>query len=327
VIVDATQLTVVKTDGYNSIVAGQPTTYTITVTNNGTETVTNVVVTDPFTTASPNGFVPGSISWTCNASGGAGCTNPNGVGDINETIASMPAGSQVIFTVTATLNPDADGATPIANTAQINPPGGPTSTDTNGVIFDPPTGVKSGVTIDATHIRWTMTWFNTGAPQTVTITDTLEANQTFAGNLTCQTFGTSTQTDCSQNGNVITWSGTIGTGNENRIEIAFDVQVPGDGNYTNTAVLTSSGTNLNVTASNSVTVTNGTGESIPPTGTPAPTVTPQPGVTPTPDVIPGAGNGPGLMEFVGMLLLAALAFALPIVGWVVYGRMRGKKAG
>jgi uncharacterized repeat protein (TIGR01451 family) len=125
----------------------------------------------------------------------------------------------------------------VTNQAEVVP--GVIARDVNGVIFDPPSGTKVGVVINGTIIRWTMVWLNTGGQQSATVTDTLQANQTFIGNLTCPAFGTSTTATCVYTAatNTITWTGSIGTGQPNRVEITFDVSVPGDGGYTNVGTI------------------------------------------------------------------------------------------
>lgn len=85
-----------------------------------------------------------------------------------------------------------------------------------------------------------MSWANNGEAQTATVTDALPTNQSFNGNLVCTAFGTSITTSCDYNpiAHAVTWSGTIAQGNANRVEIAFEVVVPGPGTYQNTASLT-----------------------------------------------------------------------------------------
>lgn len=97
-------LRVNKTNGVNSLVAGQSTTYTITVSNLGPASGNGTTVTDPVT--------PGlqCTTLSCSASGGAACPSPpldaatlQGAG---YPIPTLPAGGSVDFllgcTVTAT---------------------------------------------------------------------------------------------------------------------------------------------------------------------------------------------------------------------------------
>jgi hypothetical protein len=87
-----------------------------------------------------------------------------------------------------------------------------------------------------------MTWINNGvAAQDATVTDPIPAGQTFADALACQPFGVSTTSPglCQYNPgtNAVSWTGNIGPGNANRVEIAFNVTVPGPGAYNNVGVM------------------------------------------------------------------------------------------
>ncbi|MDQ7027569.1 MAG: hypothetical protein Q9P44_18650, partial [Anaerolineae bacterium] len=208
---------------------------------------------DNIPTADPDGFDPTSITWTCTASAGASCisgqpagTGDTGTGAIN-TFIDVPRDEQIVYMLTATLRPNYSQPT-VTNTAALET--GESASDTNGIISDPPTGTKVGVVIGGTRIRWTMTWLNTGGAQAATISDTLRPGQTFIGNLGCTAVGTSTTTSCLYDAptNTVTWQGTIGTGNANRVEIAFDVSVSGDGNYNNVASINMGGQAASTTA-------------------------------------------------------------------------------
>jgi len=289
-------VSITKTDGKNSIVVGQSTTYTITIQYSGLTGITRVLDD----VVSPAGaFTPASVTWTCDANLQASCITGQPLGtDITTPTAGLMVGQsidlqqggQLVYKLTGTLRPDYDTAFPgipnVVNTVSLD--SGEKDFDDNGVIFDPPFGVKSGVAINANTIRWTMVWFNTGLPQAVSINDVLDPGQTNPTNLVCTGFGTTTKvTDvppaiCEvQGGNTIFWSGTLGDGttsanrSANRLQIVFDVTVPGPGNYRNLAALTPT-TPLpgspSITARNIVTI-------------------PGPGVTPPTDE-PGT-SGPG----------------------------------
>ena len=87
-----------------TVTAGQPISYTITVTNSGPSDAAKITTTDNF---------PGVTiaSWTCTASGGATCVTKSGTGHINNN-AVMPAGSQVVY--------QASGSVVSATTGSIN---------------------------------------------------------------------------------------------------------------------------------------------------------------------------------------------------------------
>ncbi|HOB67524.1 hypothetical protein [Ottowia sp.] len=88
--------------------------YTVAVLNTSAVAVTNVAVSDPV----PAGIVA-SQTWTC-AGTGAACPAASGSGAITDTIASMPAGSSVTYTITATA---ASTLPPqVTNTVTVTPP-------------------------------------------------------------------------------------------------------------------------------------------------------------------------------------------------------------
>src|SRR5439155_13534135 len=83
------------------------------VTNAGTSTVTGAMVTDVFPPTL------GTPTYTVTSTGGAtGFITPS-MGNISDTV-TMPAGSTITYTVTATVSGNATGA--ISNTATVTPP-------------------------------------------------------------------------------------------------------------------------------------------------------------------------------------------------------------
>lgn len=99
--------------GPAAAISGQSISYTITLRNDGPADGAGSVFTDP---------VPlsiGNVSWSCVASAGAVCPNASGSGNnISQTIAVLPVGGQLIYTITGTIAP---GVTQIVNTATITP--------------------------------------------------------------------------------------------------------------------------------------------------------------------------------------------------------------
>jgi uncharacterized repeat protein (TIGR01451 family) len=91
------QLLIQKSANAASSTPGGTLVYTIAVSNVGTAAVANAVVSDPM----PPGI--SSYAWTCAAAGGAICPNASGSGAIAETIANLPAGGAIVYTVTAQL--------------------------------------------------------------------------------------------------------------------------------------------------------------------------------------------------------------------------------
>ena len=106
-------LSVTKTDGFDTVIAGTPDTYTITVTNGGPTDVTGAGVTDTF----PAAFT--GVTWTCTPAAGSSCGTAAGSGDIVTTV-DLPAGGSVTFTATGTVAPTAAGT--LTNTATVTPP-------------------------------------------------------------------------------------------------------------------------------------------------------------------------------------------------------------
>ena len=110
-----TDLHITNTNGVNGVVAGLPTTYTITVTNPlGPSDASGATVTDTFP-ATLTG-----VTWTCAGTGGGTCVAA-GSGDIN-TPVTVPVGASVVFTATGTVDPAATGE--LVNSAQVLPPAG-----------------------------------------------------------------------------------------------------------------------------------------------------------------------------------------------------------
>ncbi|MEO0562026.1 MAG: GEVED domain-containing protein, partial [Chloroflexota bacterium] len=287
-------LSISKTDGQNSVVAGQTTTYTITIQNSGVNERNDVRFVDDIPVAdgaNRDGLVGGTISWTCTATNGASCVNradpvndppvtsgngtvaaEAGVGnfEIDERI-DLPPGGVIVYEITGQLDSQAGqtGGTNFVNTASLPQEVPPIeASDDNGIIFDPPSGVKTGTVQDNNVIRWTMIWYNTGTTQPgVTIEDTLRANQTLAANdadvnLQCTNNtpgGTTGGCTISADRSTITWNGTMANSSvadpTDAVIISFNVLVPGAGTYENIATLTGfPAPNTVVTAASVVTI-------------------------------------------------------------------------
>ncbi|WP_156863836.1 beta strand repeat-containing protein [Casimicrobium huifangae] len=82
--------------GPATVLPGGQVRYTIVAINNGPAAANGAVITDTFPTA-----VSG-LSWTCAAAYGATCGVASGVGNLNLTLPSFPAGGQVTITATGT---------------------------------------------------------------------------------------------------------------------------------------------------------------------------------------------------------------------------------
>ncbi len=133
-------LSITKTDGATTYKPGTDVTYTITVTNNGTETVTGAKVRDPL----PEGIT--KASWTC-----ATCKEPV-PGALSETV-TLNAGASTTYTVVLSVPSTFIGK--LANTATVDLPAGMvdatpdnnTATDTNQQAAAAPTGTATPVPV------------------------------------------------------------------------------------------------------------------------------------------------------------------------------------
>jgi uncharacterized repeat protein (TIGR01451 family) len=116
-----TDLSITKTNGVTSSVAGERTTYTIVATNHGTDVVAGATVTDTVPAALTG------VTWTCTASAGSSCGTARGRGDLSVIVTLAPGGT-VTCSVTGIIDPAATGT--LANTASITPPSGLTNAST-----------------------------------------------------------------------------------------------------------------------------------------------------------------------------------------------------
>ena len=97
------------TDGTTTVVPGTSNTYTITVTNNGPDTVTSLTLTDtiPAALLNPN-FAPSVGAYDTNTGVWSGL--------------SLASGDNVSMTLTGTIDPAATGS--LSNTVTVAPPSG-----------------------------------------------------------------------------------------------------------------------------------------------------------------------------------------------------------
>jgi uncharacterized repeat protein (TIGR01451 family) len=101
------------------VAAGQPVTFTITVTNGGPADASGVAVDD--------GLAPAAAGfrWTCSASGPRSrCAAASGTGSISTTSAYIAAGGAVTYTLTGEFPANTSGQ--VTNSARIVPPPGTT---------------------------------------------------------------------------------------------------------------------------------------------------------------------------------------------------------
>ncbi len=143
----AAEIAVTKSNGVNSVEEGVPTTYTITVTNNGPENITGLRVVDDVNTVTFDDSV-NETSWTCAVAGASVCSASAGVGDLalagTPLLLDLTAGDVATITLTTRVRAGQEG--PVSNTASVVIPAGwgdavpanntATDTDTSGLFAD-----------------------------------------------------------------------------------------------------------------------------------------------------------------------------------------------
>ena len=204
----SSDLSVTKTDGVASVVAGGALTYTIVASNAGPSDAVGSTVADAFPAAL-------TCSWTCAGSGGT-CT-ASGSGNINDVV-NLPVGSSVTYTASCTVAPGTANGTVISNTANVAVAGGSTdptpgnnsATDTTTVIAGSGvTGTKTvaGSTIPGGAIVYTIVLNNAGpGPQADNPGD--ELIDVLPSQVTFDSASASSGTVANV-GNTVTWNGAI----------------------------------------------------------------------------------------------------------------------
>ncbi|WP_159451776.1 beta strand repeat-containing protein, partial [Pedobacter africanus] len=240
---------VVKTAG--TAVAGQPLTYTISLTNNGPATLQaadNITVTD----ALPNGFE--NPVYTA-SSGNFSSTTGNWTG------LTLASGQSVSLSISGTVAATASGS--LSNTAVVNGPADtsdPVNTNnsstvvsTIGRVMDLGLSKTASAAVAGQPLVYTITVTNNGSSSllptdNITITDALPAG--FTGAVYAATKGSFT----SSNGN---WTGlNLGTGQSASLTITGTLSATATGSISNTASVTGpAGSADPNTANNSSTVT------------------------------------------------------------------------
>src|SRR5262249_30468932 len=113
-VIPAADLAVTIDDGKTSVVPGTSDTYTITVTNNGPDTVSSVTLADPLPAGTLNATFAPSV----------------GAYDVGSGVwsgLSLTSGNSVSMTLGVTINPSATGS--FSNTVTVAPPAGVTDTN------------------------------------------------------------------------------------------------------------------------------------------------------------------------------------------------------
>lgn len=186
--VGAPVIGVTKTANLAELSAGAPVQYTVGISNSGGADAGQTVLVD----AVPPGIT--SFAWTCAQTGGAVCPATTGAGALNQTIAAIPVGASLVYTINAQVSPNPPAS--ISNSAVVTPPGGATCLPASCVAtltlpvatqvvplpevvvnkrFDGTAGV---LLLPGQAVAWTITASNTGAATgaTLTLVDSLPAN-------------------------------------------------------------------------------------------------------------------------------------------------------
>jgi len=210
----AANLSLTKTVDKASPGIGQTVTFTVTLTNGGPSTATNVSVHDA---------LPAGLSFV-DATTSPGTSYNSGTG--TWTVPSLANGSSVTLVIRATV----DTVGVLANTAEVTASDqyDPNSTPNNhnpdeddqasvsvAAIFDPPSGKKVLNKVNLPELEWRMVWINSGnnAAINVQVADPIPTGTTYVANsLTCEPRGSSSTTTCTFDSinNRIFWQGFIG---------------------------------------------------------------------------------------------------------------------
>ena len=227
------------------MVAGLPTTYTITITNPlGPSDAIGATVTDAFPVTLTG------VTWTCTGTGGGACP-PSGSGDIT-TPVTVPVGATVVFTATGTVNPAATGV--LVNSARVLPPAGHANRTSAIATDSDAIGTEADVAITKTgpatilagdDLVYTITVTNTGPSDAagVVVSDATPTGLVFVSN----TGDCTTAFPCAL--------GTLSPGAIRTINATFAVPItyPGAGPIVNVASVSAT-TPDDVAANNTATV-------------------------------------------------------------------------
>lgn len=218
-------LDVTLTNGQTTSVPGIMTTYTLTVRNLGPGNATGARVIDT---------LPGAltgVTWTC-APSGAGTCPASGAGNIN-AIVNIPAGQEVVFSITGTVNPAATG-TLVNQASAFSPPVINDPNLLNNLAIDTDTlspRADLSIAISATptpvdedaNITWTIDVNNAGESTATTV----RVNFTLPAPTLFQSAG-GTGWACSRAGSAITCTrGSLAPGAAPPISIVANVTLEG----------------------------------------------------------------------------------------------------
>jgi uncharacterized repeat protein (TIGR01451 family) len=234
VAVNATDLALAKSAAEGTAVAGQPFTYTLTITNNGPLTATQVVITDALSGGATFNSVVASTS---------SLTYSLGITQATFTVTNIAPNT--VFTIVYTVLPPVNGGV-FSNTAVISA-STPTDPDSgNDIAGGGPVTATANADLEIAKsaspnpvepggvVTYTLTVTNNGpsTAQFITVTDVISGGS-FGG-----VVGTSPGVTTSTSADSITF--TVGSLNANSvITMVYTATAPSLGVMTNTAVVTS----------------------------------------------------------------------------------------
>ena len=240
-------LAITKTDSIDPAIAGSPLSYTITVTNDGPSTATNVALTDT---------LPAGVAFTSATSSQGTVTHTAGV--VSGSLGTLAPGASATVTLLVGVNSATRGS--ISNTATVtatqtdSDPTNNSATQTtaiNGRVDVAITKVDSADPVVAGGaLSYTIIVTNNG-PSTATnvvVTDSLPSSLIYVS-------GNSSVGTVTNAGNAVTATiGTLASGASATITVNTTVATGTTGTITNTATVTQTETDSN-TANNSATQT------------------------------------------------------------------------
>ncbi|TMC76013.1 MAG: DUF11 domain-containing protein [Chloroflexi bacterium] len=184
-------LSVTKADDVDPVTAGNNLTYTLVVNNPGPSDAQSVLVSDP---------IPANTTFVSLAQNGGPaftCSTPavGGTGTVNCSIATLPAGMSVTFTLIVKVDATTADGTVLSNTVTVTStttdpvPGNNSATETTKVKNVPAPSADLSVTkadspdpvAAGANLTYTLTITNAGPSdaQSVSVSDPIPANTTF----------------------------------------------------------------------------------------------------------------------------------------------------
>jgi uncharacterized repeat protein (TIGR01451 family) len=225
-------LSITKSDGVSSVVAGGSTTYTIVAHNAGPNSLSGVSVTDTF----PSGLV---CTWTCAGAAGGTCA-ASGSGSIGDS-TNLPLGASVTYTAACTVSATASGT--LSNTATVAAPAGANDPDpSNNSAVDVDT-IRARTAVTATKavsgtfqpngsVTYTVMLAASGSAQADNPGD--EFTDVLPAGLSLVSATASSGTAIANAGTrTVTWNGAIAAGGNVTITIAATIDADASGTISN----------------------------------------------------------------------------------------------